>query len=364
MKAAELAQHVLASMAVLKDQAQDWLLDKALGWPEQPLVNKIDTHHHMVPAFYAEAIEQNGGDPTGWSTPGWSPTASKLLMNRMGIKSAILSVTAPGACVVEDPLKQQNLARRLNEYAAALRDEDPYSFGFFASLPDIRNTSAALAEIRYAFDDLGADGVTLFTRYGPGPMYLGHRDFEPVWAELNRREAVVFVHPSHPIDDSLVNAKLLPPVIDFPHETTRSAMDMIMSRTLLKYSETKVILSHAGGALPYLITRMSLPLSKFPDMAARWKVGVDYQDAMRSFRKFYYDVALSSAPQVLSTLLSMVPQDHILYGSDFPYAPAPAYPAFLEALEAADIPKEARDQLNFMNAEKLIPRLAKEVCIV
>ncbi|KAI1324743.1 amidohydrolase 2 [Xylariaceae sp. FL0255] len=364
MRASDLTQHLLASMAVLKDQAQDWLLDKTVGWPEQPTINKIDTHHHFVPPFYAEAISRNGGDPSAWSTPGWSSTASKLLMKRMGIKTAILSVSAPSSMIISDPEAQQEITRKMNEYAAALRDEDPYSFGFFASLPDIRNSSAAVEEIRYALDDLGADGVTLFTRYGPNYTYLGHAELDPVWAELNRREAVVFVHPTNPVDSNLVNPFLLQPVIDYPHETTRAAMDMITSRTLLKYPDVKVILSHAGGALPYLISRIATPLRKTPDIAARWKAGADHQDVMRSFKRFYYDIALSSSPQVLAALLAMVPHDHILYGSDFPYAPAPAYPAFLEDYESADISSGVRDKINFQNAEALIPRLAKELCAV
>lgn len=235
-------------------------------------------------------------------------------MERMGIQTAILSVTAPGACIVDDQQQQQSLARNLNDFAANIRNEDLNSFGFFASLPDIRNTTAAVEDISYALDQLHADGVTLFTRYGPGNAYLGHPDLEPVWEELNRRRAVVFVHPTQPVDTNLVNPKLLQPMIDYPHETTRTAMDMIMSRTLQKFPNVKVILSHAGGNLPYVITRLSTPLRKTPDVAARWKTGTQYDDVVESFRKFYYDVALSSAPQVLRTLFDTVPHDHILFG--------------------------------------------------
>ncbi|KAI2623674.1 hypothetical protein GGS21DRAFT_533688 [Xylaria nigripes] len=364
MKVSDLKSQLLTGMTMLKHQAQDWLVDKALGWPEQPIINKIDTHHHMVPDFYAKAVAENGGDPSGWPTPDWSPTSSKFLMQRAGIQSAILSVTAPGPNIVKTPEEQNNLARRLNEYAATLRDQDPYSFGFFASLPDIRNSTAAIDEITYAVDYLGADGVTLFTRYGPENTYLGHAELEPVWAELDRRQAVVFIHPTHPVDTDVLNSYMPQPVVDYPHETTRTAMDMILSRTLHKYPNVKVILSHAGGTLPYLITRFATPLRKTHDFAAKWMTGTTYEDAMDSFQKFYFDLALSSSPQVLSTLLAMVPHDHILFGSDFPYAPTPAYPAFLEDLEKADIAPDLRENINFGNARRLIPRLAREVCAV
>jgi predicted TIM-barrel fold metal-dependent hydrolase len=79
---------------------------------------------------------------------------------------------------------------------------------------------------------------------------------------------------------------------------------------------------------------------------------------MESFRSFHFDLALSSSPQVLDTLLKMVPHDHILYGSDFPYAPIPAYPAFLQELESYEMDEELRKMINFGNALKLFPELA------
>lgn len=300
-------------MSEASDHGQDWLLGKVLSWPDAPVVNKVDTHHHFVPDFYAKAVEDAGGDPSGWATPSWSPKASELLMRRLGIQTAILSATAPGACILKGEASYK-LARQLNEYAAALRDKNPDRFGFFASLPSLLDTDAALAEISYALDTLHADGVTLFTRYGDANTYLGHADIEPVWAELNRRKCVVFVHPTHPVDLHQVNPKMPQPLIDYPHETSRAAMDMIMMGTRRKYPDCPVILSHAGGTLPYLISRLATPLSKAPNMAASYKFGVTHDSVMEDFRSFHYDLALSSSPQVLDMALKIIPHDHLLYG--------------------------------------------------
>jgi len=263
---------------------------------------------------HGAASQHSLGDPSGWPTPRWSQHASELIMKRMGIQTAILSVTAPGACIIPEEGAQAAFARQLNEYAAKIRDNSPSKFRFFANLPDIRNTSAAIAEIRYAMDELHADGVVLFTRYGPENIYLGHPKIEPIWQELNKRRAVVFVHPTHLVDTNKVNPRMPQPMIDYPHETTRSAMDMIMSRTLQKFPDVKVILSHAGGTLPYLISRIATPLQKAPNFAARWSIGVTHEEVVESFRSFYYDTALSSSKEVLRTLLSSVPEDHILFG--------------------------------------------------
>ncbi|OJK02607.1 hypothetical protein ASPACDRAFT_112753 [Aspergillus aculeatus ATCC 16872] len=347
----------------MTDRGMDWLQGKILAWTHPPPVSKIDTHHHFVPSFYREAVEAAGGDPSGWPTPSWSPLRSELLMKRLGIRTAILSTTAPGACILQGEASYK-LARQLNEYAADLRDKHPDRYGFFANLPDILlHPDAALAELTYALDTLHADGVTLFTRYGTSAAtqaYLGHPSLEPIWVELHRRKCVVFVHPTHPADTTPVNAHLPQPVIDYPHETTRTAMDMILKGTRRKYPDCRVILSHAGGTLPYLITRLATPLRKAPDLAAEYVIGTTYEQVMADFRSFHFDLALSATPQVVEVLRRMVPSDRILYGSDFPYAPLPAYPAFLEELEECEMSEELREGIYFGNARKLIPRLAGE----
>jgi len=348
---------VLSGIASLQNYAQQWYLDKALSWPSQPPVNKIDLHHHFVPDFYAQAIE-DAGNPTGWPTPRWSPSSSRMIMKHLGVQSAILSVAAPGPFVVDDPDAQAHLARQLNEYAAHIRDEDHHAFGFFASLPDITNTSAALAEIEYAFDRLGADGGVLYTRYGSNATYLGHPSLEPVWAELDRRAATVLVHPTHPIDRTQINVNIPQPLVDYPHETTRTAVDLITARTLLKYPDVKVILSHAGGTLPYLAGRL-VTVRKATMGWASFGRGED--ETAQALKRFHYDVALSTSPPVLKALIEVAGEDRIVYGSDFPYAPSQTYPAFLGDLESFDLAPGARDRLNFANAQALIPRLGKQV---
>ncbi|PVH91720.1 putative 2-amino-3-carboxymuconate-6-semialdehyde decarboxylase [Periconia macrospinosa] len=356
-KAYLVFSRMMSILGTTSAMASDAVQSAVFGWPSQPPINKIDTHHHIVPDFYAKAVAAAGGDPSGWPTPVWSPQASELMMNHLGIKTAMLSVTAPGACILNGTASH-DLARRLNEFTAVIRDAQPSTFGFFANLPNILETAATLHELAFAMDTLNADGVILFTRYGEENAYLGHPSIEPIWAELNQRKAVVFIHPTHPVDTNKVNPRLPQPLIDYPHETTRAAMDMITSGIRRKYPNCTVILSHAGGSLPYLISRVIEPLKRTGDLAAQAILGTSYSQAVDDFRSFHYDLALSTAPQVLRMVLEMVPHDHILYGSDFPYAPAPAYPQFLQNLEEFNMSPEVRDMINFGNARGLFPRLA------
>lgn len=235
-------------------------------------------------------------------------------MARNGSKStAILSLTAPGAPITRSNKGSRQLARQANEFCAKVRDAKPASFGFFATLPDLLDTEGTLAEIKYALDVLKADGVTVFTRYGDGPFYLGHAKFDPIWAELNERHAVVFVHPTHPVDTNKVNSELAQPHLDYPHETARAAMDLLISKSRRRFPNCKVILSHAGGTLPWILPRViywrrGLSVDKIPD-------GMTYDDLIADFRSFYFDLALSTSHRGLDLLLQRVPADHILYGT-------------------------------------------------
>ena len=238
-------------------------------------------------------------------------------MQAHGIRTSILSLTAPGSSILKGAPAAE-LARAVNESAAAICAADRASFGFFAALPPAMDDPAgAVAEIEHALDVLGADGVTLYTRYGPGARYLGHELMRPVWTALNARKAVVFVHPTHAADTSLANPGLPQPIVDYPHETTRAAVDMITAGVVRDFPDCKIILSHAGGTLPYLATRAAHLLA---DAGLTQLTAADFLNYAKSF---YFDTALSGNDFTLPTVLDFAAKGHVLFGSDFPYAPTP-----------------------------------------
>ncbi|KAJ5287022.1 amidohydrolase family protein [Penicillium angulare] len=312
----------------------------------------VDTHHHFVPDFYAQAVEEAGGDPSGWPTPSWSLEGSIAFNERVGTTKTILSLTAPGAIIAPTDEKRRALARKSNEFAAAKRDEEPDRWGFFAALPCLLDTEGALTEIIYSLEVLKADGVTLFTRYGAGNQYLGDAAFKPIWEELDSRKAVVFIHPTHAADTTRVNPLLPQPAIDYPHETTRTAVDMIITNTKRTYSSCKVILSHAGGTLPFLITRISTVSREAAPTARIY--GKTSEEIMEDFRSFYFDFALSSSEAVLRLVLDVIPHDRLLYGSDYPYASPDKSLGFKQILDDFPLEQELRDKIYFKNAIDLL----------
>ena len=229
-----------------------------------------------------------------------------------------------------------------------MKNRDPITYGFFASLPSLFDTEACLKEITYAFDELHADGITLFTRY----VYFGHEAFQPIWAELSRRKAVVFIHPTHPVNKNLVDASLPGPMFDYPHETGRTAIHLIVSNTLRNYPDCKIILSHAGGTLPYLIYRVADVLPYTP-----MSVGKSPAQILEDASEFYYDIAISANPATLKALFEIAKPGHVLFGTDYPNAPVPSIEYFTASLEKFDAAPEPLATVFNQSVLELFPRL-------
>src|SRR3984893_7231329 len=308
--------------------------------------NRIDVHHHLVPPFWAETLSRHGGDPSGWHSPTWSAAGSLAFMDAQRIPPAFSFLTAPSVTgwVGEG---RREMARRVNEFGAGLVTRWPDRFGSFATLP-LPDVDGALRELEYAFDMLNADGVVLLSNYAG--HYLGDPAFGPLWAELERRSAVVFIHPAKPAIPVIVG--MPGPIVDYPFDTTRTAVQLVLNGVITRCPGVEIILSHAGGFLPFAAHR-------FAELAPAVRTDVPATaDLLESFRSFYFDTALSSSPASLLALQSFARPGHILYGSDFPYAPAAVGASFTAKLDAfEDLSREARTAIDNGGAHKLLPRL-------
>lgn len=267
-----------------------------------------------------------------------------------------LSVSTPGVWF-GDVGEARTWARRVNVHAAEIVAQDPRSWGFFATLtlPDV---DGAIAEATYALDTLEADGVVLLANNAG--RYLGDPEFDRLLGFLHERRAVVFVHPGE------LPAEPVPGIptftADFLLDTTRSAISLLLSGAMDRYDGIRWILAHAGGFVPYISHRILLSMLR---EQPRWKLAALAMDRERAvarrmevFRRFYYDIALSSTPATFPSLLALADPSRILYGSDFPFAPAPAVKYMRAEYEDVDLPKGVREGIDRRNAEALFPRLA------
>jgi predicted TIM-barrel fold metal-dependent hydrolase len=307
--------------------------------------NRIDVHQHSVPPAWASAMDDRGLTSGGWRRPAWSADAAVAMMDEHGIATGILSAPAPGVNFGDDS-EGRSLARTVNEFGAELMKDHPRRFGLFASVP-LPDVDGALQEATYALDTLGADGVVLFSN--AGGRYLGDPAFEVLWAELDRRQAVVFVHPNQPDLPMLDGTPA--PLVDYPFDTTRSAIDLVLKGVMRRYQNVRVILSHGGGFLPYAAYRFSVLTSMVTEP------GRDAEELMEDMRRFYFDTALTPSPTALPALLAFARPGHILYGSDWPYAPATVGEFFNQELESCDLSAEEAFAINRGASEELFPRL-------
>ena len=274
--------------------------------PAQAKPGRIDVHHHFAPTFHRDAL----GDKRSLSWPKWSPQMSLDDMDKNGVATAILSVVQPGTWF-GNAEEARPLTRQLNDYGATLVRDHPGRFGLFACIapPDVEGS---LKEIEYGLDTLKADGIALLTSYGT--TYLGDPSFAPVYAELNRRKALVYVHPTSPICCQSLVPGIPVGSIEYATDTTRTIAHLVFSGTTTQFPDIRWIFSHSGGTMPFLTGR-------FTRLADERKPAFLPKGPLPEFRKFHYELAQGNTLGQIAALLKMVPLEQVLYGTDYPFRP-------------------------------------------
>jgi len=307
----------------------------------------IDVHNHIIPPFYlAENRDRIAGSRGGEISRAWlewTPQQTLTAMDEHSVETAMLSLSSPGVWF-GNAEEARSIARRVNEYGAELVRGHPGRFGLFAAIP-LPDTEGSLREIEYALDILKADGIGLLTSYGD--KWLGDPAYQAVLDELNRREAVVFVHPTTANCCRTLIPGIATVMAEVPQDTTRAIISLLFSGTLTRLKDIKLIFCHAGGTVPIVAGRMTDYRPK--DIAEKLPHGVDYE-----LKRLYYDIAVSGYRPAIAALTGLIPTNQILFGSDFPYRPLGETADTISqlGLSEADLNAIGRD-----NALTLLPRL-------
>lgn len=354
--------------------------------------HRIDVHHHFFPPGYVSALHRLGIVKTGGvPLPHWSADQTLALMDRQGIATSILSISAPGAYFGDVGLAQE-LARQCNEFSADLIKAYPGRFGAFAVLP-LPDVGAALAELTHALDNLHLDGVVLMTNVEG--RYLGEPVFDPILAELNRRRVPTFVHPTstedgaaghsgsssrvpYPFDSILLKFRktavvdLPVSMVDWPFDTTKAVAHLLVGGALKRFPHIPFILSHAGGAVPYLAWRLALFQERLDpqlsDIAIHGREMLTHkfsrgplEESARGLdllRRLYFDTAFSATPYVFGSLLALVDTSHILFGTDLGVAAEFVAAQTVRGIaEEPGISQDGRLAIERDSALSLFPRL-------
>jgi predicted TIM-barrel fold metal-dependent hydrolase len=267
-------------------------------------------------------------------------------MDQNGVASAIGSMTSPGIWFGNNEEGRKN-ARDCNEYGAKLAQDYPGRFGMWGAIP-LPDTDGSLREIEYIYDTLKLDGIGLLTSYDGGKL-LGHPNFAPVLEELNRRKAVIFVHPTVSCCGFPI-AHVNRVAIDYPTDTARTITDLVYSGSVMRFPNIRWIFSHGGGTILMMTPRLSGGGLTPEARAATIPNGFE-----RELQKLYYDVAsVALSPIPMAAVLKGIPKDHLLFGSDIPFFPIER---LATAVNKFDISAGDLRMIQRENALQLLPRL-------
>ena len=308
----------------------------------QAAAHRIDVHHHITPPAWLEVVKKAKKDNPPLAN--WSVQKSLDDMDKAGIATSMTSPTTPQLGFLP-PAEALAISRASNEYAKKLESDHKGRFGTFAMLP-LPHIDETLKAIEYAFDTLKVDGAGIMTSYGD--KWLGDKHFDPVWAELNRRKATVYTHPTGA--NCCVN--LIPGIpdsaIEYGTDSTRSIAQLILTGGAAKYGEINWIWSHGGGSLTAFSERF---LIQMPNSVYKGKVS--REDVQAQLNRFYYDTAQVSGVHTLKALAQTVPVSQIVYGTDYPYRTGADHTkGVMAAFSGAELAAIDRG-----NALRIIPRL-------
>jgi len=270
--------------------------------------NVIDTHYHIMPPRYvARARDRIADVSAGLKGPfEWTPSRGIGVMDEEGVETAVTSISAPGVWF-GDASVAGDLARICNEFAGQLAGDYAGRFATFATLP-LPDIDRTLKEIEYAVNVLKTHGFCVMTSYDD--KWLGDASFAPVFEELNRHHAVVFVHPTAPERCTNFVPGIPSATMEFLFDTTRTISSLLLSGSTLRFPNIRFIFSHCGGTFPMLMPRVA----RLNDRSSGVPGIVE-----REVKKLFYDVASVAAPATVGALRHMAPVSQIVFGSDAPY---------------------------------------------
>jgi predicted TIM-barrel fold metal-dependent hydrolase len=313
----------------------------------------IDTHHHIYPPHFTAAnlkrIVEDATNLPATAYLNWSPRVSLAQMDEAEVQTAICSMTSPGVWFGNNE-ESRVWARECNEFGAGMARDFPGRFGMFAALP-LPDTDGSLAELAHALDVLRLDGIGLLTSYAG--RLLGDPGFVPVMQELNRRKAVVFVHPTMSTCCGSTIPNISNPPIEFPTDTTRTITSLIYSGTFALCPDIRFIFSHGGGTMPMLLQRIGGAARRMPPEQARAILPNGLEHEMK---RQHYDLAsIATNPVGMAAVFKLIPVSQLLWGADAPFGSMTQIGA---AVNSFELPPAEIAAIQRGNALRLFPRYA------
>ena len=320
----------------------------------------IDFHNHYYPPNYMKALQSgessvkvivdSHGNPNihypgdyNVAVRGHRDIAYRQsVLEKEGVDTQVITLTTPGTHV-ETPATAARLARLVNDAFARVIAERSPRFAALATLP-LNDVQASIAELKRAMTELRLPGAMVFSNVNG--VALADKRYEPLWAEANRLEAIIHIHPTDPVGVEAMTDYWLMPLVGFLADTTLAAAKLVFAGVPDRYPNIKWVLGHLGGAIPYLAERLDRGWEAFPDCRA------DIQHKPTEYlRRFYYD-GVNFDPRAVRLAVDFAGADHVMAASDYPHQIG-SIPKMKSSLAALDVSDEERKKIMGENARKL-----------
>lgn len=306
---------------------------------------RVDIHHHHVPpALAAEGLPNvrfaQGRLP-------WTPEKTLEQMDKFDIAVAMLSMTQMGNLLYDNTAKGRAAVRTGNDYGAKVRSDHPKRFGLFTGVP-LPDIDGVMKEIEYGLDTLKADAIGIYSNDNQG-RWPGDVYFEPMWQELNRRGAVVYIHPLAPPCCTNLNDGVAATMSEFDFDITRACTSLLANGVLHKYANVKIVIPHSGGTMPMIAGRIKDRYPHDPKHDEFIPNGV-----IAELQKFYIDIAHASFPYPMAALMKFALPDHVLFGTDYPFE---SIESTVDELPKLGLSADTMAAIERGNVERLFPSL-------
>lgn len=324
------------------------------------LVHIIDVHNHYYPPVYIDALRSgpsnvrvtidDEGNPR-LHYPGDYNIAVRghrdidyreSVLKELGIDTQVISLTTPGTHV-ESPANASRLASLVNDAFARAVEDKHGRFVAYATLP-LNDPAASVRELKRACEQLRMRGAMLFSNVNG--VALTDSRFWPLFEAANDLDAVLHIHPTDPVGVEAMSEFWLMPLVGFLMDTTLVAAKLVFAGVPEKFPRIRWVLSHLGGAIPYLAERLDRGFHAFRECRANIdRPPSDY------LKQFYYDT-VNFDPHALELAISFAGVDHILAGSDYPHQIG-SIPQMLASIHALPISDADRGKVLYANAFRL-----------
>jgi len=304
----------------------------------------VDVHNHFYPPEYLAALRSgnsvvrvtvdSSGNPHihypgdyNVAVAGHRDIAYRhKVLESEGVDTQVITLTTPGTHV-ESPAYAATLATLVNDAFAAIIAERGPRFSALATLP-LNDPAASVKEFRRAVEELHLPGAMLFSNVNG--VALADERFWPLYEAADAYGAVLHIHPTSPVGVEAMTEYWLMPLVGFLMDTTLAAAHLVFSGVGERFPNIKWVLSHLGGAVPYMAERFDRGFHAFED--CRRNIDRPPSDYLK---RWYYDT-VNFDPHALKLAIAFAGADHILAGSDYPHQIG-SIPAMLAALRGLDI---------------------------